>query len=47
MKIDNIKEEVAHGMEHLKKKNQTNTKWKATQADKNRQKTESQNVKMK
>jgi hypothetical protein len=31
MKIDNIKEEVTHDMENLRKKNKT--KWKAAPAD--------------
>jgi hypothetical protein len=35
MKIDNIKKEVTHYMENLRKKNETEiqTKWKATPAD--------------
>jgi hypothetical protein len=35
MKIDNIKEEVTHDMENLRKKNETKykTQWKATPAD--------------
>jgi hypothetical protein len=35
VKIDNIKEKVAHDMENLRKKNETEykTKWKATPAD--------------
>jgi hypothetical protein len=37
MKIDNIKEEVTHDMENLRKKNeteiQTEIQWKATPAD--------------
>jgi hypothetical protein len=48
MKIDNIKEEVTHDMENLRKKNKTQMqKWKATPADWNKQKTEFQNSKMK
>jgi hypothetical protein len=51
-KIDNIKEEVTHDMENLRKKNETetqNTKQRkaTTPADKNKQKTESQNLKIK
>jgi hypothetical protein len=35
MKTDNIKEEVTHDMENLRKKKETEkkTKWKATPAD--------------
>jgi uncharacterized coiled-coil protein SlyX len=49
MKIDNMKEEVTHDMENLRKKNETEiqTQWKATAADYNKQMTESQNLKMK
>jgi hypothetical protein len=45
----NIKEEVTHGMEKLRKKNQTDTQtqWKATPAEQNKRKTESQNSKIK
>jgi DNA repair ATPase RecN len=45
--IDNIKE-VTHDMENLRKKKQKyKTKWKAIPAKQNKQKTESQNLKMK
>jgi hypothetical protein len=49
LKIDNIKEEVTHDMDNLRKKNETEikTQRKATPADKNKQKTQSQNLKMK
>jgi predicted component of type VI protein secretion system len=49
-KIDNIKEEVTHDMEnltHKKKKQKYKTQWKATPADQNKWKTESQNLKIK
>jgi hypothetical protein len=47
MKIDNIKEELTQDMENLRKKNETETQWKATPADYNKQKTDSQNLKIK
>jgi hypothetical protein len=49
MKIENIKEEMIHNMENFRKKNQTETQtqWKATPADYNKQKTESQYLKIK
>jgi hypothetical protein len=51
MKIDNIKEEGIQDMEKIssekKMKQKCITKWKANPADKNKQKTESQNLKMK
>jgi hypothetical protein len=50
MKIDNIKEEVTHDMEKPQKnrmKQKYKTQWKATPADKNKWKTESQNLKIK
>jgi hypothetical protein len=48
-KIDNIKEETTKDMENLRKKNETEMqkKWKANPAEQNKQKTESQNLKMK
>jgi hypothetical protein len=48
-KIDNIKEETTQDMENLRKRTKQNckTKWKANQAEYNKQKTESQNLKMK
>jgi uncharacterized protein YdgA (DUF945 family) len=48
-KIDNIKEEVNHDMENLRKKNETDIqkKRKVIPAEQNKQKTESQNLKMK
>jgi hypothetical protein len=48
-KLDNIKEETTQDMENHRKKNETNckTKWKANPAEQNKQKTESQNLKMK
>jgi hypothetical protein len=33
MKIENIKEEVTHVMENLRKKNEHKTDWKATPTD--------------
>jgi hypothetical protein len=49
MKIENIKEEATHNMENLRKKNETEIQntWKTSPADSNKQKTESQNLKMK
>jgi hypothetical protein len=46
MKIDNIKEEVTHDMENLRKKmkQKYKTQCLATPTDKNKQKTESQNL---
>jgi hypothetical protein len=48
-KIDKIKEEETQDMENIRKKNKTEskTKWKANPAEENKQKTESQNLKMK
>jgi chromosome segregation ATPase len=48
-KIDNIKKEVTHNMENLRKNNEQKykTKWKANPAEQNKQNTESQNSKMK
>jgi arginine repressor len=48
-KIDNIKEEVTHDMENLKKKNETEiqNKMEGIPAKYSKQKTESQNLKMK
>jgi peptide deformylase len=47
--IDNIKEEGSHDIENLRKrmKRKYKTKWKAIPAEQNKQKTESQNLKMK
>jgi hypothetical protein len=45
-KIDNIKEEVTHDMENLKKRNETEIQNKM-EGHSNKQKTESQNLKMK
>jgi hypothetical protein len=49
LKIDNIKDEVTQNMENLRKrmKEKYKTKWKATPAEQKKQKTESQNLKMK
>jgi hypothetical protein len=49
MKIDNIKEEVTHDMKTSEKrmKQKYKTQWKATSADQNKRKTESQNLKIK
>jgi DNA repair photolyase len=46
MKIDNTKDEVTQDMENLRKQ-KCKTKWKANPAEQNKQKTESQNSKMK
>jgi uncharacterized protein Yka (UPF0111/DUF47 family) len=48
-KIDNIKEEVTHDMGNLRKKNETEiqNKMEVHLAEQNKQKTESQNLKMK
>jgi DNA repair ATPase RecN len=49
MKIGNIKEEVTHNMENLRKrmKQKYQTKWKAIPAEQKKQKAEYQNLKTK
>jgi hypothetical protein len=48
LKIDNIKEEVTqYGKPQKKNETEYKTQWKATPADQNKHKTESQNFKMK
>jgi molecular chaperone GrpE (heat shock protein) len=48
-KIDNVKEEVTHDMENLRKrmKEKYKTQWKVTPANQNKWKTESWNLKIK
>jgi hypothetical protein len=49
VKTDNIKEEIIHNIENLRKKNETEiqNKMEGHSAEYNKQKTESQNFKMK